>query len=299
MLMPILVVKEQAMAVYKRGYRRYQGPIGGRWARFMVLPRFAWRRLFRRRLVNLLIIVSLLAPLWFAAYIYLCNHADLLKAFNVSGVRGFLKVDRSLFATFMNVQAIFAVFLAALSGPGLIAPDLANNGLPLYFSRPLSRLDYALGRLITLTGTLSLITWIPGLILFFMQAGMAEGSWFRENWRVGTGILLGFALWTLLVSLVALASSAYAKIKVVAGGIVLGFFFLLGGASSMINLVLQSTWGNALSPSWAGRRVWYALLDVDPPAGPGALECLSVLAVIMLLLILLLERKLRPVEVIS
>ena len=35
------------MAVYKRGYRRYAGPLTGRWTRFMVLPRYAWRRLYR------------------------------------------------------------------------------------------------------------------------------------------------------------------------------------------------------------------------------------------------------------
>ena len=44
-------------------------------------------------------------------------------------------------------QAVFSVLLAALSGPGLIAPDLANNALPLYFSRPLTRVDYVAARM--------------------------------------------------------------------------------------------------------------------------------------------------------
>ena len=42
------------MAVYRRGYQRYQGPITSRWTRFLVLPRFAWRRLFQQRLIALL-----------------------------------------------------------------------------------------------------------------------------------------------------------------------------------------------------------------------------------------------------
>ena len=73
----------------------------------------------------------------------------------------------------MYVQAGFAVFLAALAGPGLIAPDLANNALPLYFSRPLTRWTYALARLTVLMGMLSIVTWIPGLILFGLQVGLA------------------------------------------------------------------------------------------------------------------------------
>ena len=113
---------------------------------------------------------------------------------------------------------------------------------------------------------LSLITWVPGLFLFGMQVGMADRSWFYANWRIGLGIIAGFAIWILLVSLVALAGSAYAKLRGVAGGIVLGFFFILSGASVMINAVFRSTWGSVLSPTWATRRLWYAMLDVDPPA---------------------------------
>ena len=124
------------MAVYRRGYHRYQGPITGHWARFMVLPRFAWRRLFQQRLVVLLTIVAMIWPLLCAGFIYLTNHAELLKGLD-QGVPEFHRGERHVLLVFMNVQAVFAIFLAALTGPGLIAPDLANNALPLYFSRPL------------------------------------------------------------------------------------------------------------------------------------------------------------------
>jgi ABC-2 type transport system permease protein len=286
------------MAVYKRGYQRYQGTLQGRWARFMVLPRFAWQRLLHQRMVLLLLVVAMIWPLLCATFIYFSNHAELLKQFSKS-FQSFLEVNGNFFIVFMNVQGIFAIFLAALAGPGLIAPDLENNALPLYFSRPLTCISYSIARLITMLGLLSIITWIPGLLLFGMQAGMAEQSWFRANWRLGLGIFAGFCIWILLISLVALASSAYARIRVVAGGIVLGFFFILSGASVMINGIFRSTWGYALNPSWATHRLWYALLAVEAPTGPGVLACVLTLSTILLLLILVLERKLRPVEVVS
>ena len=264
----------------------------------MVLPRFAWQRVFHQRLVVLLMVVAMVWPLLCGIFIYLTNHADLLKGVNKQ-FRDFIQVNGTFFLVFMYVQSGFAVLLAAMTGPGLIAPDLANNALPLYFSRPLSRAEYALARLTTLWGILSLITWIPGLILFGIQVGMTGGSWFRENWRIGIGIVAGFAIWILPVSLVALAASAYVKLKVVAGGLVLGFFFVLGGASTMINAVLRSTWGSMFNPIWITRRLWYALFHVDPPAGPGVWASGLALAALMLLLLLVLERKLRPVEVIS
>jgi ABC-2 type transport system permease protein len=292
--------QEIRMAVYKRGYQRYQGPIQGRWAKFCVLPRFAWRRMLSQRLVVLLLVLSMIWPLLCAVYLYIGNHADLLKGIGVSpDFLSFIRGDGSFFMVFMNVQAVFAVFLAALTGPGCIAPDLANNALPLYFSRPITRGEYALGRLVTLVGLLSIITWIPGMLLFIMQASMAGWSWFSENWGIGAGIFAGFAVWILLVSLVALTSSAYAKMKVIAGGIVLGFFFILSGASNIINVVFRSKSGFIINPSWATRRLWYAMLEVDPPEGPGVLFCLCALVVLFLLLALILERKLRPVEVIT
>jgi ABC-2 type transport system permease protein len=286
------------MAVYRRGYQRYQGPIKDRWARFMVLPHFAWRRLYQQRQVLLFTVVAMIWPLLCGIFIYLSNNAELLKGAGQQ-FKDFIQINGSFFMVFMNVQAVFAIFLAAIAGPGLIAPDLVNNALPLYFSRPLTRSEYACARLITLFGMLSTITWVPGLLLFGIQVGMADGSWFRSNWKLGFGVFAGFVIWILLVSFVALASSAYAKLRPVAGGFVLAFFFILSGASVMINGVFRSTWGHAINPSWATRRLWYAMLDVTPPSGPGVIACIAAMLVMLLLLILVLERKLRPVEVVK
>jgi hypothetical protein len=67
------------MAVYKRGYRRYAGPLTGRWTRFMVLPRYAWRRLYEQRLVVLLTMAAFVWPLLCAGFVYLTNHVELLQ----------------------------------------------------------------------------------------------------------------------------------------------------------------------------------------------------------------------------
>src|SRR5512133_72617 len=263
------------MAVYKRGYRRYQGPLTGRWTRFMVLPRYAWRKLYQQRLVVLLTVLALVWPVLCAGFIYLSNYADLLKGLDRE-FRQFIRVDGQFFAIFMYVQSGFAVFLAALAGPGLIAPDLANNALPLYFSRPLTRWSYALARLTVLMGMLSVVTWIPGAILFGLQVGLAGGWWFLTHWTLGAGVVGGFLLWLLVLSLVAMASSAYVKWRIVAAAISLAFFFILTGVAEMIDNVFRVDWGYVLDPAWAVNRVWWALLGLDPDriAGPRAGTCM-------------------------
>ena len=192
----------------------------------MVLPRYAWRRLYQQRLVLLLTMAAFVWPLLCAGFVYLTNHVELLQGLDPE-FRAFIQVDGRFFSIFMYVQGACAVFLAALAGPGLIAPDLANNALPLYFSRPLTRWSYALARLTVIVGMLSVVTWIPGLLLFGLQVGLAGGWWFLANWTLGAGVVAGFLLWLLVLGLVAMASSAYVKWRVVAGAVSLAFFFIL------------------------------------------------------------------------
>ena len=285
------------MAVYKRGYRRYDGPLTGRWARFMVLPRYAWRTLYEQRLVILLTVVAFLWPLLCAGFIYLTNHVELLQGLDPEFLE-FIQVDGRFFSIFMYVQAGCAVFLAALAGPGLVAPDLSNNALPLYFSRPLTRWSYALARLTVIVGMLSVVTWVPGLLLFALQVGLAGGWWFLANWTLGAGMVVGFLLWLLILGLVAMASSAYVKWRIVAGAVSLAVFFILSGVAEMIDEIFRVNWGHVIDPAWTVNRVWCTLLGVDPPAGPGAVTSIFALATFVALLVVVIERKLRPVEVV-
>ena len=286
------------MAVYRRGYQRYDGALTSHFARLMVMPRYSWERILGQRFVVILLVVSLFWPLLCGAFIYLANHTELWQGFD-QGFKRFLAINGKFFTIFMNVQSTFALILAAVAGPGLIAPDLTNNALPLYFSRPMTRWDYILSRMIVLLGILSLVTVIPGMLLFGMQAGIAGGEWIAKYWFLGPGIFFGFVFYIGLVSLVAMTSSAYVKWRVVAGALVLAFFFLLAGAAEMVNAIFRVDWASALNPGYAVNAVWSGLMDVDiPDEKPGAVACAVVLASLGAGLLGLLARKLRAVEVV-
>ena len=286
------------MAVHKHGYRRYDGPLTRRSTRLMVLPRFAWERLMCDRRIVVIFFLALFWPVACLMFVYLSNHSELLLGFPDS-VLEFLRIDGQFFVTFMNTQATFATFLAAFAGPSLIAPDLANGALSLYFSRPLSLSEYILARMIVLLGVLSLVTWVPGMVLFFVQSILAGESWFLENWMLGAGVLLGFLLWIVFVSLVAMTSSAYVKWRMVAGGLILGFFFVLAGAAELTSTVLRTQWPTAFNPVRAINQVWCSMLGVEALPGPDALRCFLTMAALAVALLYVLGRKLRPFEVVS
>jgi hypothetical protein len=96
-----------------------------------------------------------------------------------------------------------------------------------------------------------------------------------------------------------MASSAYVKWRIVAAAVSLAFFFVLSGVAEMIDEVFRVNWGHIIDPAWSVNQVWRALLGIEPVEGPGAAASALALAVLMLALVLAIERKLRPVEIVS
>ena len=143
-----------------------------------------------------------------------------------------------------------------------------------------------------------MVTWIPGLLLFWLQVALAGRSWLWANWTLGAGMMVGFLIWLVILSLVAMASSAYVKWRIVAAAVSLAFFFVLSGVGEMIDQVLRVQWGHIIDPAWAVNQIWSGLLGVPALEGPGPWASAVALAVMALLLVAVIERKLRPVEVV-
>src|SRR5581483_9498926 len=51
------------------------------------------------------------------------------------------------FHLFFGIETFFSMLLVLTVGPDLVSQDLRFNAMPLYFSRPIRRLDYFLGKL--------------------------------------------------------------------------------------------------------------------------------------------------------
>ena len=69
----------------------------------MVLPRYAWRRLYQQRLVLLLTMATFVWPLLCAGFVYLTNHVELLQGLDQEFL-AFIKVDGRFFVD-LHVRA--------------------------------------------------------------------------------------------------------------------------------------------------------------------------------------------------
>jgi ABC-2 type transport system permease protein len=258
------------MAVYKRTYRGYSGTLTPAWSRFLILFRYSRRNLFRSKFLTAFFVLCFFFPLLCLLGIYANDHLSALFAGKQIGGK-LLKIDGQFFILYLSVQSSLAFILTAFVGPGLVSPDLANGGLTLYLCRPISRVEYVVGKLSVLAIVLSWITWIPGLLLFFVQASLSGWNWMIENFWIASGIVLGSWIWILSISLLALALSAWVKWRIAAGGLLLGVLFVGAGFAAAINNVLQTQQGYLLNVSRLINIIWQDLLhdsgDRALPAG--------------------------------
>lgn len=284
------------MAIYKRGYRAYSGPLTSQRWRFLVLTRYAWRSLFKSRLLTAFFVLCFFYPLGSLLAIYLNGNRSLLSLVHLSSA--LLDVNNQFFLVFVSVQGALAFILSAFVGPGLVAPDLANGALPLYLGRPFSRAEYVLGKMTVLFGLLSYITWMPGLLLFAAQSGVAGNGWAWDNLWLARGIILGSLLWILILSLLALALSAWVKWRIAAGALMLAILFLGAGFGQAINVILRTTQGTLTDISDLMNVVWHALFRMESRVDFPPSEAWIMLLLICVACLALLSAKLRAHEVV-
>jgi len=257
------------MAVYKRTYHRYEGRLTPEWSRFLVLTRYSWEEMNRIRFLNMFLLGTMIWPLVCAVTIYLRYNLSALELIGINA-SDLIAIDSKFFLTYLGVQSMFAFFLNSFIGPGLVSPDLANNALPLYLSRPFSRTEYVLGRMSIIVILLSLMTWIPGLLLFLLQSYLEGWAWFTANMRLAFALLAGSLIWIALLGLMSLAVSAWVKWKPIAGGLLFGIFFVAAGFGEAINAVLRTKWGHLINVSHLVGTVWLSLFEEPMRRGSGA-----------------------------
>src|SRR5450631_3969157 len=244
------------MAVYKKTYRPYDGALTPWFARFLVIPRYAFEEMRKSRFLTIFFLASFIYPLIAALIIYVQHNISALNLLGVQNANRLISINTTFFLNFLGWQSMLALFLASFTGPGQVSPDLANNALSLYLARPFSRVEYVLGKMTILLALMSLMTWVPGLLLFGLQGYMEGWQWMKDNARLASGIFFGAWVWILLLALLALALSAWVKWKPAAGGLMFGVFFVAAAFGAVINQVQRTRWGNLFNISHLIGVVW-------------------------------------------
>jgi ABC-type transport system involved in multi-copper enzyme maturation permease subunit len=253
------------MSVYKHIYRVYDGKVTPVWARILVLARYGFAEAWSSKITIGLFTLCLLPPIVFLIGIYIANNPLARALIGARGPQGFT-VDARLFLVVLQIQSWFALALASWIAPRLITFDLADNALPILLSHPISRFGYVLGKFIALFSSLSVVTWVPCLMLFAYQSYSSPLPWAGANLQIAGGLLAGAAIWITVLSFLGLALSSWVKWRVVATGAIFAAVFVPAGVGGIVTGVLRTKWGFLLNVPFMMSLLWQRLLGAPESA---------------------------------
>jgi ABC-2 type transport system permease protein len=153
--------------IYDLGYQAYDGPRLGRRAALGALFRSALRASYgigrggRAKIVPIALGVLAILPAVLAVGI------SALAAQAPGGGAALEGASPVRFATYHGLIIILVMLFAAAQGPELFGRDQRYGVLPLYFSRVLTRIDYALAKTGGLWVALLLLILVPQVLLLF------------------------------------------------------------------------------------------------------------------------------------
>ncbi|HYN97028.1 MAG TPA: ABC transporter permease [Pilimelia sp.] len=223
--------------IHDIGYQRYTGPRLGRGYVFGSLYSHALRTAFGLgRSVK-----AKLFP-WFVIGVVV------VAAVVFTAVRAQIDQVIVTYVQFADAMSFLTIFFVAVAAPELVSRDLGSGVLPLYFSRPLRRGDYALAKLAALATAVFLLLAGPQLIMF-IGAAFDTGDGLSGVWREFTDFAPGVAyagLWAVMYASVALVIASLTGKRAFAAGGVVAVFLMTAPIVATLS-VLPSTTANQLA----------------------------------------------------
>jgi ABC-2 type transport system permease protein len=235
-----------AGTIYDRGYRHYDGVREG-----------------RSRLVKALVIAGIRRTLglkrsWKAKVVpwglLVIAFGPVVAFVGIRVVAGEAVSQLIGYGQYLRIVSVVLLLFSATAGPELLCPDRQSNVLALYFTRPLSRLDYLLAKASALLLVMGLIAVLPLVVLFLGNVLTAAGAmkYVGDHLDDLPRILLAGCVLTLFYSAISLAIASLTERRSIAVAFQLGVFLASGIVATVIFFTAH----------FSGRR-WLSLLALQ------------------------------------
>ncbi len=207
------------MPVYDQSYRHWHGVFNQKTQQWLIIAHNGIKMLWRKWMIILVAFASI--PFFIrVAHIYIATR--LVDTVQFGKFASQIQINPELFKTFINQQSFFILLIVVFAGSGLISKDKKFNALQLYFSKPLSKWDYLLGKFTIVGFYVFVISLLPALLLFFTKVLISDDlSFLKQHYWVPFALLGFYLIITLIYGGLILALSAVGKGARFAG---IGFF---------------------------------------------------------------------------
>ena len=279
------------MPIHDQSYRRYGGRRNEPGSAWLVIAAAGIRTLLGRKLFLAVMLAAWGQFFVRAVMFYLSANFPTMNV---------LAPSVETFRQFFDFQEIFVLFVTVYVGSGLIANDRRSNALQIYLSKPLSRAEYVAGKLGVLAFFLLMVTLAPALALLVLEAMFsASFAFLLGNLFLLPAITLYAVMEVSLASFTMLALSSLSTSARYTAMLYAGALFF---TAAVFGILRGATGGSMLA--WLSLRanveqIGDVIFRVAPRfESPWPLSLLVVAALIGLS-VLVLERRVRGVEVVT
>lgn len=228
------------MPIFDQGYQHWNGPLSGHAWRWLAVARHGVRALLQGRILRTLLLLAWLPAIALVGALAVWGLLEQQAESVLSFLRQILPADvvaqpkeyrtavwTITYSFFFKAELACSLFLVLLVGPNLISRDLRFNALPLYFSRPLTRLDYFLGKLGVIGFFLAATVIVPAAGAYLLGVAFSlDLSVVRDTYRLlWAGALYGLII-TVSAGTVMLALSSLSRRSIYVGLAWAAFVFI-------------------------------------------------------------------------
>jgi hypothetical protein len=210
--------------IYDLGYRGWQGRLVPEAGRFWAITTTGIRLAWQSKLLRRLLLVAWLPTAYVAVGLFMYEQLQLADPRSQRAAQEVLEnlipvnplalsrhgVWSWLLSIFLRYpQGVIMVLVVGLIAPPLVAQDVRTRAFLLYFSRPVARAEYVLGKMAVLWAYLALITMVPALFLYWLGVFLSpQLSVVGHTWDLPLRILAASAVLMIPTAALALAVSS-------------------------------------------------------------------------------------------
>jgi len=287
--------------VREKGYTHWDGKLGERRFPWWPITRTGILLAFRKKRFKFIFAGAFIPSIVFLVGLYISERLDDFKAI-IQGSDRLLNIDPKYFATYLTGDWLFflIVLVLAYGAGGLIADDLKHNSLQLYFSRPLGKKDYLIGKMSVIAFFVLILTALPGLLLVVFKLVFAGSFKFFLQYPWLPLSVLGFsALLTVFFAFYVLLLSALSKNSRYVFVLTFGTYIFSTVLYGILNGIFRTPYMALFSIPANLRQAGAFIFGQKLPFAFPAVWSFAVLAGICVLAAAVLNRKIRSVEVIK
>jgi ABC-2 type transport system permease protein len=279
------------MPIHDQGYRHYAGQrdLHGR----------AWWVIARAGILERLKERRFLALLLFAWSPFVSRAVQFYVSSTIPQA-SFLAPDVDTFREFLDFQRMFVFFITIYAGSGLIANDRRANALQIYLSKPITRVEYIAGKLLTLLIFLVAVTWLPAVLLLLLQMMFAGNTVFvRSHPYLIPAMTLACALQVAVAAFAMLAASSLSRSRRFVAMLYAGIVLFTAAMDQALRLITGSRAWAWVSPQDTLAVVTDAIFGMSTEQALPVPVAVALVAVVIAASVAVLERRVRAVEVVA